>query len=255
MANRDPSAVLARLRASPNAPAFRSAFGAHVFDDSSAAWNGLLAALDVFQQSPTEFYPYTSKYDAFLRGETALTERERRGLRLFNDRNKGNCAQCHPSAMKRGAFPQFTDRGFVALGVPRNATIPANDDPGYFDLGLCGPLRTDLTGHAAYCGMFKTPSLRNVARRTVFFHNGAFTHLEDVLRFYAQRDTRPARFYPLDRGGRAQVFDDLPAAYRRNVSVDPPFNRRAGDHPAFSDSEAADMIAFLKTLTDGFQHR
>ena len=47
------------------------------------------------------------------------------------------------------------------LGVPR-----AKDAlPGSLDLGLCGPQRTDLATHAAYCGMFRTPTLRNAAPR------------------------------------------------------------------------------------------
>jgi len=253
MANASRSAALAHLRASAAAPAFRAAFGAGIFDDSIAAWKGLLAALEVFQESPADFYPYTSKYDAFLRGEAELNAREQRGLELFNDSKKGNCAQCHPSARVRGRFPQFTDRGFVALGVPRNANIPANANTSYFDLGLCGPLRNDLAGHKEYCGLFKTPSLRNVSRRSVFFHNGAFTRLEDVLRFYAQRDVRPETFYPLDSAGRVNKFDDLPPSYRRNVTVDPPFDRHRGDEPAFSDAEAADIIAFLRTLDDGYR--
>ena len=55
--------------------------------------------------------------------------------------------------------------GYNALGAPRNPEIPANADPTYFDLGLCGPYRTDLASHAEYCGKFRTPSLRNAARR------------------------------------------------------------------------------------------
>jgi cytochrome c peroxidase len=255
MANASRTSVVARLRASPTAPAFRAAFGARVLDDSVAAWSGLLAALEVFQQNPAEFYAYTSKYDTFLRGQAVLSEDERRGLALFNDPAKGNCAQCHPSAMHRGAFPQFTDRGFVALGIPRNGKIAANADPKYFDLGLCGPLRTDLASRTEYCGMFKTPSLRNVARRTVFFHNGVFTRLEDVLAFYAQRDLTPERFYTRDSLGGVKLFDDLPLAYRRNVTLDPPFDRRKGDEPAFSEREAADIIAFLRTLDDGYRVR
>jgi cytochrome c peroxidase len=155
--------------------------------------------------------------------------------------------------MVRGGLPQFTDRGFVALGVPRNTRIPANGDARYFDLGLCGPFRTDLAGQTNYCGLFKTPTLRNVARRSVFFHNGVFTRLEDVLRFYAQRDVRPEQFYPRDATDGVREFDDLPSPYRANVNVDPPFGRRAGDEPAFSDEEAADIIAFLRTLNDGYQ--
>jgi cytochrome c peroxidase len=250
MANADSGTVVERLRRSPNAERFRATFGAHVFDDPSLTWNGLLLALEVFQQSPADFYPYSSRYDAVLRGTAVLSPSERRGLALFNDPAKGNCAACHPSTIKRGAFPQFTDRGLIAIGVPRNRRMPANADPGYRDLGLCGPLRTDLTQQKQYCGLFKTPTLRNVALRGAFFHNGVFHRLEDVLRFYAQRDLHPQRFYPRDAHGGVSKFDDLPPAYRGNVNVDAPFDRRAGDTPALSDAESADIIAFLRTLTD-----
>lgn len=246
MANSDSAAVVARLARSAAAPQFRDAFGVHVFETPAFAWTGLLTALEVFQQSPADFYPYSSKYDAYLRGTARLSAQERRGLAVFNDPAKGNCAQCHPSAVRRGAAPQFTDRGFVALGVPRNRAIPANAVGTYFDLGLCGPLRTDLAGHHEYCGMFKTPTLRNVALRGVFFHNGVFTSLDKAVRFYQQRDVRPESFYP---GG--AKFNDLPSAYRANVTFDPPFSKGAPTAPRFTDAEAADIVAFLRTLTDG----
>jgi cytochrome c peroxidase len=150
-------------------------------------------------------------------------------------------------------FPAFTDHGFIAIGVPRNAAIAANADPAFHDLGLCGPLRTDLSGHGEYCGLFKTPSLRNVALRGAFFHNGVFHRLEDVLRFYARRDTQPGSFYPRDRRGRVRAFDDLPEAYRANLNLEAPFDRHRGQPPALNDAEIADMVAFLKTLTDGYQ--
>jgi cytochrome c peroxidase len=252
MANADPAAVVARLRRSPNARRFTEAFGAHVLSDETLAWKGVLWALEVFQQSPADFYPYTSKYDAWLRRKTELSAAEKRGLALFNDTAKGNCAQCHPSAIKRGVFPQFTDHGFIAIGVPRNASIPANANPAFRDLGLCGPLRTDLSQHTEYCGLFKTPSLRNVAQRGAFFHNGVYHRLEDVLKFYAKRDTHPSAFYPRDRQGRVQLFDDLPEAYRANLNVDVPLDRKRGEKPALTDAEIADVIAFLKTLSDGY---
>ncbi len=245
MANADSAAVVAKLARSPNAPLMRATFGDHVFDEPGLAWNGLLMALEVFQQSPADFYPYSSRYDEYLRGRATLSAREQRGLAAFIDPAKGNCAQCHPGAMTRGAFPQFTDRGFVALGAPRNSKIPANADPKYFDLGLCGPLRTDLTAHTGYCGMFKTPTLRNVATRNVFFHNGVFESLDQVVRFYQLRDARPDALYP-----RGVKFDDLPAAYRANVAYDAPFDSAAVAKPRFTDAEAADIVAFLRTLTD-----
>ncbi len=252
MANADSGAVVAKLKASSSGRRMREAFGDHVFDDPRVAWNGLVLALEVFQQSPADFYPYSSKYDAFLRGKVPLSAAEARGLRVFDDPNKGNCAVCHPSAVKRGAFPQFTDQGFIATGAPRNPAIPANADPAWNDLGLCGPLRTDLRDHDAYCGLFKTPSLRNVALRSAFFHNGVFSRLAEAVRFYALRDTDPQRFYPRDANGQVRKFDDLPARFRKNVNMETPFGRKPGDRAAFSEAEIADVVAFLKTLTDGY---
>jgi cytochrome c peroxidase len=247
MANQDSAAVVARLKTSPNAAAMREAFGPHVLDDPAHAWNGLLLALEVFQQNPADFYPYDSKYDAFLRGQVKLAPAERRGLAVFNDKTRGNCASCHVSAIKRGAYPQFTDFGLIAIGVPRNRAIPANAKAAYRDLGACGPLRADLRGHDEYCGLFRTPSLRNVARRGVFFHNGVYSKLEDAVRFYALRDADPKRVY-----GSGRRFDDLPQKYQANLDKEAPFGSRAGTRPTLTEAEIADVVAFLKTLTDGY---
>jgi cytochrome c peroxidase len=252
MANPNGAAVIERLRRSSSAAPFRATFGNSILSDDALSWKGVLLALEVFQQSPSDFYPYSSKYDAWLRGMTALTESEKRGLELFNDPSKGNCAECHPSAIKRGAFPQFTDYGFLALGAPRNPRIPVNADPNYYDLGLCGPWRTDLAGRADYCGLFKTPTLRNVALRQTFFHNGAFGSLEDVVRFYVERDQKPEKFYPRRTDGSVASLDDLPPDYRANINAEAPF-RTASGKPALSDGEIADVVSFLKTLTDGFR--
>lgn len=252
MANSDADAVVAKVQAG-HAAQFRHAFGARIFADKALAFKGVLLALETFQQSPTEFYPYSSKYDAYLRRKTVLSAQELRGLAAFNDPERGNCARCHPSAMQNGAFPQFTDFGFAALGAPRNAGIPANAQSAYFDLGLCGPLRKDLQERREYCGLFRTPTLRNAARRRVFLHNGVFHSPEEVVRFYAERDTQPQKWYPRARDGSVLKFDDLPAAYRANLDAQPPFERRAGDAAALSEPDIADIVAFLKTLNDGFQ--
>lgn len=247
MGNQDVAAVAARLQAAPYAPALRAAFGADLFErGAEAVFAAAAMALEVFQQSPADFYPYSSRYDAVLRGKATLTPREARGLALFDDPAKGNCAACHPSApTPDGAFPLFSDFGHIALGVPRNPAIPANADPAFFDLGLCGPLRTDRADRASDCGRFRTPSLRNVAVRRSFFHNGAVRSLEEAIRFYATRDSDPARWY-----GPAAAFDDLPAAYRANVDRQAPFGRARGAPPALSESEIDAIAAFLRTLTD-----
>ncbi|HEX3848528.1 MAG TPA: cytochrome c peroxidase [Steroidobacteraceae bacterium] len=250
MANAGEDAVAARVRASRSAAALRGAFGASVLDDPALTFRALIMALETYQESPEEFAPYTSKYDAWLRHEGTLSDAELRGLAAFDDPGRGNCARCHPSGLRRGAFPTFTDYGYAALGAPRNAAIPANRDPRHFDLGLCGPLRTDLAGRREYCGMFRTPTLRNVATRRVFFHNGVLHRLEDAVRFYAERDVAPERWYPRDRSGAVVKFDDLPAEYRGNVDVQAPFGGRAGDTPRLSEADVADIVAFLRALTD-----
>jgi cytochrome c peroxidase len=122
-------------------------------------------------------------------------------------------------------------------------------------LGLCGPLRADLRGRKEYCGLFRTPSLRNVALRPVFFHNGVLQSLSDVVRFYAERDTQPQKWYPRTPDGSTEKFDDLPAAYRANIDTQPPFDRHAGGSPALSAADIEDIVVFLETLSDGFKLR
>ena len=244
------TAVAARLRVAPYAAQLHALFGASIFERPEAAFDAALMALEVFQQSPQDFYPFKSRFDAVLRGQAKLSEPEARGLALFNDTAKGNCASCHLSDIRPdGAFPLFTDFGHIAIGVPRNAEIKANADPRFVDLGLCGPLRTDLAAHPEYCGRFRTPSLRNVALRQRFFHNGAVHTLEDAVRFYVQRDTEPARWY-----GAAGELDELPATYRANLNTEPPFGGARGARPVLNEAEIADIVAFLKTLTDADQH-
>jgi cytochrome c peroxidase len=252
MANKDSDAVVAKVQAGHDAQ-FRAVFGTRAFDDKALAFKGVLMALEAYQQSPAEFYPYSSKYDAYLKNEALLSAQELRGLAAFNDPEKGNCARCHPGAKIKGAFPQFTDFGFAALGAPRNFEIPANADRRYYDPGLCGPLRTDLQDRPEYCGMFRTPSLRNVARRPVFFHNGVFHSLSDVVRFYAERDTKPEKWYRHAADGRILKFDDLPARYVANLDTQAPFDRQAGNAAALNDRDIEDIVAFLQTLTDGYK--
>jgi cytochrome c peroxidase len=229
-------------------------FGADIFSSPEAAFAAITHCIEVFEQDPAEFYPYSSKYDAFLRHQASLTPAERRGLDVFNDPTKGNCASCHPSAIgQNGNFPAFTDFGYQALGVPRNASILANRDAQYFDLGLCGPLRTDLADRPELCGLFRAPTLRNVALRHTFFHNGEFHTLEQAVRFYAEREVHPEKWYPRDASGAVRQYDDLPAAYRGNINKEAPFDRKPGDAPALTDADVADLIAFLKTLTDGYK--
>jgi len=253
MANKDAAAVAARVEKAGYAASLRRIFKAKL-DTPETLFDAAVEALEVYEQDYRLFYPYSSKYDAFLAGQAELGPAEARGLALFEDPAKGNCASCHISERaNNGAPPEFTDYGLIAIGVPRNRAIPANADPHYFDLGLCGPERKDFRDRPEYCGLFKTPSLRNVARRRVFMHNGVFTSLRQVIEFYVERDTDPGKWYAHNADGTVEKYDDLPAAYHDNVNVDPPFDRKPGDKPALDAAEIDDVIAFLGTLTDGYK--
>src|SRR6185437_6453474 len=119
--------------------------------------------------------------------------------------------------------------------------------------GLCGPLRTDLRDRPEYCGLFRTPSLRNVATRQVFYHNGLFHSLKEAVAFYVERDTDPSKWYPRNPDGSVRKYDDLPAQYHKNINIEPPFGEQPGNRPVLTDAEIDDIVAFLQTLTDGYR--
>lgn len=252
MANGSPDQLVARLQHASYAGEFRRVFGERIFDDSRQAYAAALRALERFELDDPTLRPYSSKYDDYLDGRAQLTAQELRGLALFEDPRRGNCASCHPDRKGMdGSHPLFTDYQYEAIGVPRNPEVPANAAPGYFDEGVCGPLRTDQSGEAKYCGLFKTPTLRNVAIRGAYFHNGRFHSLSDALRFYVQRDTDAAKWYPTSSAGEVDKFDDLPRDLRVNVDVkDPPLTQQAGGSPVWTDADIEDVLAFLGTLTD-----
>ena len=252
MANSDKASVVAKLAAAPYAAEFKQVFGANIFSDVEGAYLRMTLAIQRYEREDSEFNSFSSKYDAFLQGKAKLTDEELRGLALYNSPTKGNCAGCHPSAKGAdGSLPLFTDFTYDNLGVPRNAAIPANADPTYYDLGLCQ--RADIASHTELCGAFKVPSLRNVADRKAYFHNGKFTTLKDALTFYVQRDTNPEKFYPLNPDLTVNKFDDLPVQFHGNVNTtEVPYNRTLGNAPALTDQEIDDVIAFLKTLSDGY---
>jgi cytochrome c peroxidase len=248
------TSVARKLEQADYAEDFRRLFGSNIFQEPKQAVAEAMFAIARYQIEEPSFHPFTSKYDAWLAGNARLSPAELRGYLAFNDPTRGNCAACHLDKPTRdGLPPLFTDFQYEALGAPRNPAIPANRDPIYYDLGICGPYRSDMRNQTQYCGMFLTPGLRNIAERQVFFHNGVFHSLYEVLDWYMNRDLQPERFYSRDASGTIVKYDDMPAQYRGNVdTVDAPFNRRPGDQPALSKQDIQDIIAFLHTLDDGY---
>ena len=287
MANADAAAVIARLETRPYFADFEALYGVEVLKDPETALQRMGQALAAFETEDPAFRPFSSKYDYYLKAQAQLTPQELRGLSLFNNPAKGNCAACHPSTSADGlTLPLFTDFSYDNIGVPRNTAIPANQpatapaytptnsDDGvhsYYDLGICGPFRdipaVDLV---PLCGQFKVPTLRNIALTPPYFHNGRFATLLDALTFYVERDTNPELWYPATGAGLVTKFDDLPAfyggqfvvtagvpgsdaGYVGNVNtLEIPYNRHIGDTPALNSDEINDVIAFLCTLTDGY---
>jgi cytochrome c peroxidase len=242
----DPRKVAAKLAASPYAGDLRREFDG-VFDSPEKALEAFGFCLEAFLTS-REMSPFSSRFDDFVRGTADLTPPERRGLALFEDPDKGACNSCHRLDRSTG-IPEsalFTDYGYDVVAVPRNRKLRPNENPRAFDLGLCE--RRDKSFHTEdewYCGSFRTPSLRNVALRTHFMHNGVFSSLREVVQFYATRSTDPERWY---HGG---VFDDLPSRYHPYVNTTlPPYNQLTGERPHLEEADIDAIVAFLETLTD-----
>jgi len=256
MANRNPADVVDRIRRGAYADLFRAAFGADVFTRPNEAFQHAAEALQAFQIEDYSFHPFSSKYDLHVRHKIGgqFTDAERRGLSVFLNPQKGNCAACHfTGAGLQGSSGLFTDYSYEAIGVPRNPDIPINKDPTYYDVGLCGRSDHPLPASRQYCGMFKTPTLRNVATRKVFFHNGQIKSLRDAIRFYNTRDTNPELWYPTVRGV-VQKFNDLPERFRTNIDRQAPLiGQPAGATPVLTDQDIDDLEVFLNTLTDDYE--
>jgi cytochrome c peroxidase len=274
MDNASPAAVVAVVQNASYAPLFEQAFGANVFSDPTTAFTDIGLALQQYQLEDPSFHPYTSKFDYSSNGNLSngqpvtLTAAETRGFNVALEPEVGNCFSCHNSGFAPNGQIVFTDFGLRALGVPRNSAIPANETripllAQYYDLGLCTAQNPttpqSLPGSAQFCGMFKTPTLRNTASRQVFFHNGVFNSLTDVVNFYNSRDTNPASLYPTVNGV-VKKFNDLPAAYIANLdTLDVPFTGPVigtplpvGGTQYMTAQNMSDLVCFLETLTDGY---
>jgi cytochrome c peroxidase len=205
------------------------------------AYHNIALSVSHYEASP-EVSAFSSKYDAYLRGQAELTDEEGAGLVLFQAR----CEFCHTS---RGTDPLFTTYSYSNIGTPRNPLNPVyGEDPGFVDLGLGGFLVDP-----SFWGAQKIPTVRNVAKAPggspkSFMHNGVFKTLEQVVHFYNTRAVLPECTWEASTPADLRTLgeDCWPAPeVTQNV------NQFLGNF-GWTTEEEANVVAFLRTLNDGW---
>lgn len=246
----EPWRVISRVQKSEYAKLFKEVWGPDALRENSsgvaASYEKIGRSIAAYERSQ-EVNPFTSKYDYYLKGLVPLSAQEAHGLALFNF--KGRCALCHPShAGPNGEPPLFTDFSYANLGIPKNPLNPFYKAPkrtnparaAWIDPGLARFLAD--AGYpesvwASEVGKHKVPTLRNVDKRPApdfvraYGHNGFFKSLEEITRFY---NTRDVAAWP-----RPEVPVNMNTTDLGNLNL--------------SAQEEADIVAFLKTLTDGYR--
>lgn len=216
---------------------------------SDATYDSIALSIAAYEASP-EVNSFSAKYDQTFAGKTKLSKLEQRGLALF--RGKGGCAACHPA----GKNALFTDFTFDNLGIPVNPENPVyEDNPSFVDAGLGGFLQSagyDEDVYEPEIGKHKVPTLRGVGLRLdavvkAYGHNGYFKSLEGIVHFYNTRDVLPTcpGAYTEEQALAAGCWPAPEVA--ANVNTD-----ELGDLGLSPDDEAA-IVAFLMTLSDGYQ--
>ena len=230
MGNDDAQMVATKIRHAAYYPEIVSLYGETVSPDSLFSF--VLDALAAYERS-VEVNPFTSKYDAYLDGRCKLTKQEKKGLKLFKE--KGLCAECHVlDKDERAGRVLFTDHTYDNLGIPSNPDNPFFTVQAPFN--TCGRDTMDMglgafLQDSAEYGKFRVPSLRNIALTAPYGHNGYFKTLEEIVHFYNARDV-----------------EEFPAPeYAATVNTD-----ELGNLKLSADEEAA-IVAFMHTLTDGYQ--
>jgi len=214
----DMDAVVARVAADAG---YRDAF-ARVFGTGQPITpSRLTAAIAAFER--TLITP-DSRYDRFVRGDgTALNAAELRGMALFES---VGCLQCHSG-------PNFSEASVFGSGAPFRL-FPAREIARYASLDLAADPGIAPAGSPA--GLWRVPSLRNVALTAPYFHNGAVDQLDEAVRIMAQ--TQLGWHLSSEEGIRAKAWWSAPA---RTLAVVRP--------RLLSEEDVQDITAFLRTLS------
>lgn len=193
------------------------------YGDNKVTASRLADALAQFERT---LVSSNSRYDKYLRNEGSLTPQEIRGMTLFfthpdagSRLRGGNCGDCHLNGTTGGKLVGF--EGFANNGTQADLNSPAADK----GLEL-------FTRNPADRGKFRIPNLRNIELTAPYMHDGRFGTLEEVLDHYNHADlfSRPN-------------VDTLIKVGTNRL----PFEQQS---LGLTAQEKADIIAFLKTLTD-----
>lgn len=215
-------AVLQRLA---DAAVYKDKFAA-AFPDEAApvTWPNVIKAIAVFQRS---LISGNSRYDQMLAGTAVFTLSEQRGRELFFG-SKAGCSACHNGF---NFNDQVVHAGSASVSTPFH-------NIGLYNVGGTGaypePNRgvMELSGLFKDMGAFRAPSLRNVAVTAPYMHDGSVATLEDVVDIFSE-------------GGRNIAAGPYAGDGRLNPYKSP-LIRPLG----LSAQDKADLVAFLKTLTD-----
>jgi cytochrome c peroxidase len=273
MAMESEAAVLAALvdRKNRNAKSynqlFKSVYGVDLASldlrnsSSVAAVYGMTAeAIATFEKTDL-FTPFTSKYDYYLTGQAVLSAQEARGLALFN--GQAQCHRCHPADWTVDATgyslpPIFTDSSYDNLGIPKSSNPLIANNPIDYGLGARpdiaaidpDPVLSAVAGYpvsAGEAGKFKVMTLRNIAVTPPYGHNGFFATLEKIVHFYNKRDMMQGMSGMGGGGMGGGMGMNMSPEVVQNV------NTTELGNLGLTMMEEQDLVAFLKTLTDGYQ--
>ena len=234
---------------------------------AQATYDKIAEAIAAYEGS-TEVNSFSSKYDYVMAGKAKFTADENAGYQLFRS-GATHCNECHRDGGP-GEEPLFTDFTASNLGLPTNPAMPyyRENQPDSFgfaanplgasflDAGVGGflegpanPDREWMPPGKSFIGKFKTPTLRNVDKRPrpdfvkAYMHNGYLKSLKEVVHFYNTRDALPH----CQAGDPGEKLTCWPAPEHPET-----MNRRQLGNLGLTGKQEDQIVAFLKTLTDGY---
>lgn len=216
--------IVARFNSDPDYEKWFAAAFPEKKQAERISFDTIIKAISAFQRGVVSF---DSRYDKYLRGEIKFSETEQRGHDLYFG-EKAECHHCHGSV---NFDDQFVHAKTREVETPfHNTGLYDIDGKGGYPAPNHGLM--DVSGDPDDMGKFRAPSLRNIAATGPYMHDGSVATLEEVIGVYSEGG-RSVASGPYMGDGRAN-----PLKSGLIVKID------------LAPQEKADLLAFLKTLTD-----